>query len=298
MDRLDELGVFVRIVEEGSLVRAAARLRRSPPAVTRALAALEDRIGVRLVDRTTRRLAPTEAGRALYDKARTLMQDYEAATAGAREAPVRGLLRVTAPVQFGRRHISPLVSKFLDAHAGVEVELLLNDRNVDLIEEGIDVAARIGALADSALTARPVGHVRRLWVASPAYLKRHGMPRAPDELARHEAVLGTSRSTMDWVFAGARRGAPMHMTGRLRVDDVETRLRAARDGRGIAQLLSYQVADDLAAGRLVRLLQAWELPPLPVHLVTKGRAHRAPKIEAFLAFAAKRLLALQVLSPD
>jgi len=298
MDRLDELGVFVRIVEEGSLVRAAARLRRSPPAVTRALAALEDRIGVRLVDRTTRRLAPTEAGRALYDKARTLMQDYEAATAGAREAPVRGLLRVTAPVQFGRRHIAPLVSKFLDAHAGVEVELLLNDRNVDLIEEGIDVAARIGALADSALTARPVGHVRRLWVASPAYLKRHGMPRAPDELARHEAVLGTSRSTMDWVFAGARRGAPMHMTGRLRVDDVETRLRAARDGRGIAQLLSYQVADDLAAGRLVRLLQAWELPPLPVHLVTKGRAHRAPKIEAFLAFAAKRLLALQVLSPD
>lgn len=299
MDRLDELGIFVRIVEEGSLVRAAKRLRRSPPAVTRALAALEDRIGVRLVDRTTRRLAPTEAGRALYDKARAVMNDYEAATAGAREAPVRGLLRVTAPVQFGRRHVAPVVSRFLDAHDGVEVELLLNDRNIDLIEEGIDVALRIGPLADSTLTVRPVGHVRRLWVASPAYLKRRGTPRAPDELARHEAVLGTSRGTIDWVFAGARRGvrrgAPMHMTGRLRVDDVETRLRAARDGRGIAQLLSYQVAEDLAAGRLVRLLQAWELPPLPVHLVTKGRAHRAPKIEAFLEFAAKRLLALQVL---
>ena len=302
MDRLDELGVFVRIVEEGSLVRAARRLRRSPPAVTRALAALEDRIGVRLVDRTTRRLAPTEAGRALYDKARTVMNDYEAATAGAREAPVRGLLRVTAPVQFGRRHVAPLVSKFLDAHAGVEVELLLNDRNIDLIEEGIDVALRIGPLADSGLTVRPVGHVRRLWVASPAYLKRRGTPRAPEELAKHEAVLGTSHSTIDWVFAGARpgtrRGAPMHMTGRLRVDDVETRLRAARDGRVIAQLLSYQVAEDLAAGRLVRLLQAWEQPPLPVHLVTKGRAHRAPKIEAFLGFAAKRLMALQVLRPD
>lgn len=295
MDRLDELGVFVRIVEEGSLVRAASRLRRSPPAVTRALAALEDRLGVRLVDRTTRRLAPTEAGRALYDKARTLVADYEAATAGARDAPVRGLLRVTAPVQFGRRHIAPVVSRFLDAHDGVEVELLLNDRNIDLIEEGIDVALRIGQLADSALTVRPVGHVRRLWVASPAYLKRRGTPRAPDELAKHEAVLGASRGTIDWVFAGTRRGAPMHMTGRLRVDDVETRLRAARDGRGIAQLLSYQVAEDLAAGRLVRLLQAWELPPLPVHLVTKGRAHRAPKIEAFLEFAAKRLLALPVL---
>ena len=302
MDRLDELGVFVRIVEEGSLVRAARRLRRSPPAVTRALAALEDRIGVRLVDRTTRRLAPTEAGRALYDKARTLVADYEAATAGTPDAPVRGLLRITAPVQFGRRHVAPLVSKFLDAHAGVEVELLLNDRNIDLIEEGIDVALRIGPLADSGLTVRPVGHVRRLWVASPAYLKRRGTPRAPEELAKHEAVLGTSHSTIDWVFAGARpgtrRGAPMHMTGRLRVDDVETRLRAARDGRGIAQLLSYQVAEDLAAGRLVRLLQAWEQPPLPVHLVTKGRAHRAPKIEAFLGFAAKRLMALQVLRPD
>jgi DNA-binding transcriptional LysR family regulator len=298
MDRLDELGVFVRIVEEGSLVRAARRLRRSPPAVTRALAALEDRLGVRLIDRTTRRLAPTEAGRALYDKARSVMQDYEAATAGAREAPVRGLLRVTAPVQFGRRHVAPLVSKFLDAHEGVEVELLLNDRNVDLIEEGIDVALRIGPLADSALTVRPVGQVRRLWVASPAYLKRRGTPRTPAELAGHEALFGTSRSTIDWVFAGARRGVPAQMTGRLRVDDVETRLRAARDGRGIAQLLSYQVAEDLAAGRLVRLLQAWELPPLPVHLVTKGRVHRAPKIEAFLAFAARRLLALQVLRPD
>ncbi len=298
MDRLDELGIFVRIVEEGSLVRAASRLRRSPPAVTRALAALEDRIGVRLVDRTTRRLAPTEAGRALYDKARSVVADYEAATSGARDAPVRGLLRITAPVQFGRRHIAPVVSKFLDAHDGVEVELLLNDRNIDLIDEGIDVALRIGMLADSTLTVRPVGHVRRLWVASPAYLKRRGTPRAPDELTQHEAVLGTSRGTTDWVFAGARRGAAMHMTGRLRVDDVETRLRAARDGRGIAQLLSYQVADDLAAGKLVRLLQDWELPPLPVQLVTKGRAHRAPKIEAFLQFAAKRLLALPVLGPD
>ena len=156
MDRLDELAIFVRIVEEGSLARAAARLRRSPPAVTRALAALEDRIGVRLVDRTTRRLAPTEAGRAFYDRARSLVADYEAATAGAREAPVRGLLRITAPVQFGRRHIAPVVARFLDDHDGVEVELLLNDRNIDLIDEGVDVALRIGPLADSTLSARLV----------------------------------------------------------------------------------------------------------------------------------------------
>jgi DNA-binding transcriptional LysR family regulator len=224
--------------------------------------------------------------------------DYEAATAGAPDAPVQGLLRITAPVQFGRRHIAPLVGRFLDAHDGVEVELLLNDRNIDLIEEGIDVALRIGPLVDSTLSARLVGHVRRLWVASPAYLERRGTPRAPADLARHEAILGTLRGNTEWAFAGGRRGASPRLTGWLRVDDVETRLRAARDGRGIAQLLSYQVADDLLAGRLVRLLQPYEQPPLPVHLVTKGLVHRAPKIDAFLDFAAKRLAALPVLRPD
>ena len=298
MDRLDEFAIFIRIVEEGSLVRAARRLRRSPPAVTRALAALEDRLGVRLVDRTTRRLAPTEAGRALYDRARAVVADYEAAATGAREAPVRGLLRITAPVQFGRRHIAPIATRFLDSHDGVEIELMLNDRNIDLIDEGIDVALRIGALADSSLTVRPVGHVRRQWVASPAYLASHGTPRMPADLARHEALLGTSRGAMEWSFAGARSGASLHLAGRLRVDDVETRLRAARDGRGVAQFLSYQVADDLVSGRLVRLLRAFERPPLPVQLVTKGRAHRAPKIDAFLDFAAKRLSAVAILRPD
>ncbi len=298
MDRLDEFAIFTRIVEEGSLVRAARRLRRSPPAVTRALAALEDRLGVRLVDRTTRRLAPTEAGRALYDRARAVVADYEAAATGAREAPVRGLLRITAPVQFGRRHIAPIATRFLDSHDGVEIELMLNDRNIDLIDEGIDVALRIGALADSSLTVRPVGHVRRQWVASPAYLASHGTPRMPADLARHEALLGTSRGAMEWSFAGARSGASLHLAGRLRVDDVETRLRAARDGRGVAQFLSYQVADDLVSGRLVRLLRAFERPPLPVQLVTKGRAHRAPKIDAFLDFAAKRLSAVAILRPD
>ena len=298
MDRLDEFDVFVRIVEEGSLVRAAQRLRRSAPAVTRALAALEDRIGVRLIDRTTRRLAPTEAGRALYERARAVVAEYEAAAAGAREAPVRGLLRIAAPVQFGRRHVAALATRFLDSHAGVEIELMLNDRNVDLIEEGIDVAVRICALRDSSLVARPVGHVRRRWVASPAYLAKHGTPKEPADLARHEAVLGTSRGAMEWTFRGRRRGAPTHLAGRLRVDDIETRLRLAREGRGVAQFLSYQVAEDLAAGRLVRLLRSFEPPPLPVQLLTKGRAHRAPKIDAFLEFAARKLSALPVLKLD
>lgn len=298
MDRLDELAIFARIVEEGSLARAAARMRRSPPAVTRALAALEKRLGVRLVDRTTRRLAPTEAGRLLYERASDLLADYEAATVHVREASVHGLLRVTAPVQFGRRHVAPLAMAFLDAHADVEVELLLNDRNVDLIDAGIDVAVRIGSLSDSTLSARAVGEVRRLWVASPSYIEHRGMPKVPDDLRNHEAVLGTFRSEQDWPFPRLERGLSLRVASRLRTDDVETRLLAVRDGRGIGRFLSYQVADDLAAGHLVRLLRTWEPPAIPVQLLTKSRVNRAPKIEAFLGFAARRLSALPVLRAD
>jgi DNA-binding transcriptional LysR family regulator len=291
MDRLDELAIFVRIVEDGSLARAAGRLRRSPPAVTRALAALEGRLGVRLIDRTTRRLAPTEAGRLLYERARGLLGDYEAATLGVREAPVRGLLRIAAPVLFGRLHVAPIVTAFLDAHADLEIELMLNDRNVDLIDESIDVAVRIGPLADSGLSARHVGEVKRLWTASPAYLAARGLPQAPQDLKAHEAVLGTFRTAGDWTFGRARRRGGVRVAGRLRVDDVETRLQAVLDGRGIGQFLSYQVADALGDSRLVRLLPSFEPPAIPVHLLTKGRVNRAPKVEAFLGFAASRLQA-------
>jgi DNA-binding transcriptional LysR family regulator len=298
MDRLDELAIFVRIVEEGSLTRAASRLRRSPPAVTRALAALEGRLGVRLIDRTTRRLAPTEAGRLLHERARGLLGDYEAAALGVREAPVRGRLRIAAPVQFGRRHVAPIAMAFLDAHADVEIELVLNDRNVDLIDESIDIAVRIGPLAASGLTARRVGELKRLWVASPAYLGRRGVPQTPLDLDKHEAVLGTFRTAGSWSFVRARRRGGVQVAGRLRVDDVETRLQAVLDGRGIGQFLSYQVADELAAGRLVRLLRSYEQPAIPVHLLTKGRVNRAPKIESFLAFAGPRLQALAVLTGE
>jgi DNA-binding transcriptional LysR family regulator len=298
MDRLDELAIFVRIVEEGSLARAASRLRRSPPAVTRALAALEGRLGVRLIDRTTRRLAPTEAGRLLYERARGLLGDYEAATLGVREAPVRGLLRIAAPVQFGRRHVAPIATAFLDVHADVEIELMLKDRNVDMIGDAIDVAVRIGALADSGLTAQPVGMLKRLWVASPVYLGRRGTPQTPKDVADHEAVLGTFRTAQSWTFGASRRRRGVRVAGRFRVDDVETRLQAVLAGRGVGHFLSYQVADELAAGRLMRVLRAFEQPAIPVHLLTKGRTNRAPKIEAFLGFAAKRLQALPVLKAE
>jgi len=286
MDRLDELAIFVAITESGSLVSASRRLRRSPPAVTRALSALEDRIGLRLIDRTTRRLAPTEAGSALADRARALLADYDAVLAGASQAPIRGVLRITAPVQFGRRHVAPIVSAFLNEYPDVRVELSLHDRNLDLIEEGLDLAVRIGALADSGLVARPVGSVRRVVVASPAYLAQRGVPRTPSDLATHDTIFGMARSpAREWRFGPSRRGPIVRLSPRLLVDDVEAQVQAAQAGRGIARVLSYQVSDELAAGVLVRLLQDFEPEPLPVQLVTSSRSHMAPKVRAFLESA-------------
>jgi DNA-binding transcriptional LysR family regulator len=297
MDRLDELAIFVRIIEEKSLVRAARRLRRSPQAVTRALAALEDRVGQRLADRTTRRLAPTEAGLALLERARPLLNDYDAATSRTPEAPVRGLLRITAPVQFGRRHVVPIVTAFLDRFSGARVELLLNDRNLDMIDDGIDVAVRIGLLRDSSLTVRRMGEVSRVCVASPDYLRRRGVPETPVDLVRHETIQAIGPD-MEWTFGRNHRGGPMHMPARFRVSDVETQLAAARDGRGIVRPLSYQVADDLAAGTLVRLLRDYQPPPLPVQLVTKGKTLRTTPVEAFLELAAGTLAVLAVIRPE
>jgi DNA-binding transcriptional LysR family regulator len=288
MDRLDELAVFVAIVEAGSLVSAARRLRRSPPAVTRALSSLEDRIGLRLVARTTRRLAPTEAGNVLAERARALLADYEEVLVGASEAPIRGVLCITAPVQFGRRYVAPIVSAFLNEYPDVQVELSLNDRNLDLIEEGLDLAVRIGPLEDSSLVARQVGSVRRVVVASRAYLARRGVPRTPADLARHDTIFGMARSpAREWRFGPRRRVSVVRLSPRLLVDDIEAQLQAALAGRGIARLLSYQVSDELAAGSLVRLLQDFEPEPLPVQLVTLSRSHMAPKVRAFLDSAVR-----------
>jgi DNA-binding transcriptional LysR family regulator len=298
MDRLQELAVLVAVVDHGSLAAAARRLRRSPPAVTRALAALEDRVGVRLVERTTRRLAATEAGRAVAERARGILDDYDRAVTGVAAAPLRGLLRVTAPLQFGRRHVAPLVIAFLDAFAEMQVELVLNDRNLDLIEEGIDVALRIGPLADSGLLARRVGEVRRVLVASPAYLARRGTPRTPADLADHDTIFGSARAEpLEWRFGSARRASVVRLAPRLMVNEVEARLVAVRAGQGIARVLSYQVSEELEAGTLVRLLAAHEPPALPVHLVAASRGHRAPKVQVFLDFAAASLGKLRVIRP-
>ena len=296
LDRLDELAVLVAVVDQGSLVGAARRLRRSPPAVTRALAALEHRVGARLIERTTRRLSATEAGRALAAQAQALLSSYDEAVADISPAPVRGLLRITAPVQFGRRHVAPLVTVFLRRFPESQVELVLHDRYLDLIEEDLDVAVRIGALADSSLVVRRVGEVRRLVVASPGYLARRGTPAKPSELTAHDTIFSTSTwGPLEWRFGSRGRTTVVRLAPRLLVNDVDARLAAARAGQGVVRVLSYQVAEDLAAGKLVRILRAFEPPPLPVQLVAASRAHMLPKVRAFLDLAAEQLGALRVM---
>jgi DNA-binding transcriptional LysR family regulator len=298
MDRLQELAVLVAVIDHGSLAAASRRLRQSPPAVTRALAALEDRVGVRLVERTTRRLSVTEAGRAFAERARVLLNEYDSAVTGLAEAPLRGLLRVTAPLQFGRRHVAPLVIGFLESFSEMQVELVLNDRNLGLVEQGLDVAVRIGPLEDSTLLARRVGEVRRILVASPAYLAKRGTPRKPADLATHDTIFGTTRSEpSEWRFGQPKRTTVVRLSPRLLVNEVETRLVAVRAGHGIARVLSYQVSKELEAGSLVRLLTAFEPIPLPVHLVTPSRGYKAPKVRAFLDYAVASLASLRVIHP-
>jgi len=299
MDRLDELRVLVAVIDEGGMAAAARRLGKSPPAVTRALTDLEARVGAQLVQRTTRRLAPSEAGLTFAEQARTIIADYETALARAAKQPVRGVLRVTAPVQFGRRHIAPIIWRFLDAYPEIQVEFLLSDRNMDLVDESLDVAVRIGQLADSTLLSQRVGEVRRIVVASPKYLAAHGAPRTPNDLTGHEVIVGRrGGGPTEWRFGAGRRQSATRLNPRLMVDDIETLLAAVRAGRGLGRLLSYQAYDELAAGKLVRILRAYEPPAWPVHLLAQGSKHVAAKTRAFLDFASPALRANRVLASE
>lgn len=296
MDRLDELSLLVAVIDAGGLAAAGRRLRRSPAAMTRALAALEERAGARLIERTTRRLAPTEAGRELAERARRLLADYAQALETTAPDAVRGLLRVTGPTVFGGRHLAPVINAFLADHPEVRADVTLHDRNLDLIEDELHVALRIGALADSSLLARRVGSVRRLTVASPDYLARRGEPKTPADLADHDTILTTGVSAApEWRFEANGRPRAVRLDPRLRVNDVEAALATVMTGHGIGRALSYQVADDLAAGRLVRLLPDFEPAPLPVQLLTAGGRFMPPLVRAFMDYATPRLERLTVL---
>jgi DNA-binding transcriptional LysR family regulator len=298
MDRLDELTVFVAILEAGSLVVAARRLRRSAPSVTRALAALEARVGARLIERTTRRLTPTETGRRLGADARRALSVYGDMMRPSADAAPRGLLHITAPLAFGRRHVIPVVASFLAAYPAVQADLRLADHNLDLLEEGLDVALRIGPPPDALPLPHRVGEVRRVVVASPGYLAAHGEPRVPGDLARHAVVHVVGRpSPSEWRFRIGGRERVVRLAPRLTVNEIDAALVAVRAGHGVTRALSYQVADELAAGTLVRLLLAYEPPALPVSLVTAS-IDPTPRVRAFLEHAMPVLSGLAVVQAE
>src|SRR6266496_4341016 len=287
MDQLDGMRVFIAVAESGGFAPAARLLRLSPPVVTRAIAALERRLGARLVNRTTRQMNLTETGQRFLADCKRIIADLQDAEALARiaHAEPQGLLTVTAPVMFGRMHIAPLLFDFLEQHPKVDARAMFVDRIVNLIEEGFDVALRIDTLSDSSLTAIKVGTVRRVVVASPSYLAANGAPRTPADVENHRAI-GSGRAP--WRFRGATAATPQpHM--RLTVNGGDVAIACALAGHGLARPLSYQVDEELRDGRLQIVLAEHELPPLPVQLVYPEGRQAAAKVRAFVDFAAARL---------
>ena len=292
MDRLEAAGIFVDVAERGSFAATARRLNRSPAAVTRAVADLEDRLGVRLLNRTTRAVSLTEAGERFLIGARRLLADFEEierAAAGEGTAP-RGELRITAPIVFGRLHVLPLLMEFLGRFPDVSTALTLVDRPVDLVEEGFDVAVRIGTLAESSAIATRVGAVRQVVVAAPAYLDQHGTPRVTADLAAHTVIAFSGMSAADrWIFRDGSNEKAVAIKPRLVVTTAEAAIDAASAGFGVTRVLSYQAANAIAAGSLLRVLTDDEGPDLPIHLLYPGGRHPAPKLRAFLDFCVARL---------
>jgi DNA-binding transcriptional LysR family regulator len=292
MDRTEEWRVFVAVASRRSFVEAARALRRSPQAITRAVAALELRLGARLLNRTTRSVSVTGEGERYLEGGRRLLADLDALeSASDARAPLAGRLSLTAPVLFGQLHVAPLVCAFLEQHPDVEARLLLVDRVVSLAEEAVDLAVRIGPLPDSSLRARVVGQVRWVVCASPAYLARAGVPRTPEALARHTCVTFDAGSPLadHWTFPRAGgRDRRVALRPRLIVNTAQAGIDAAIAGLGLVRVLSYQVARPLAEKKLRLVLETFAPPPVPIHLLQlPGVANRLAA--AFVGFAADRL---------
>lgn len=289
MDRLLTLEMFVAVAGEGGFAAAARKLGSSPPAVTRGIAALEARLGTSLFHRSTRAVALTDAGVAFLEQARRILADLAGAERELRgaEAEPRGQLHLTAPVMFGRLHVLPVVGDLMAQHRELMVRMMLIDRNVRIVEEGIDVAVRIGPLADSTLKAVRIGWVRQMLVASPAYLARRGAPSRVADLAEHDLIGAMGpRATTEWQLASTRWR--LDPRPRLVMNTVDGLLAAAEAGQGIANLLSYQVAEALDEGRLISLLADEQPPALPVHLLFEPSRAGLPAVRLFIAAMTQR----------
>lgn len=287
MDRLTSMAVFVRVVELGGFAAAAKEAEISPAMAAKHVVALEQRLGSRLLHRSTRRRSLTEVGHLYFDRCKRLLAEVEAAesSVSALQAAPRGTLRITAPVSFGTQRLAPALSGFLQKHPEINVELMLSDRVVDLIEEGFEAAVRIGRLADSQLVARPLRPYRSLLCASPDYIRRRGRPRSPQDLPAHDCL--------DFTFAGPRGRWRMSRDGeeqivrftpRLRANNGDALRQAALAGLGIVMQPEVLLGSDVAAGRLTRVLPAWSPPERQMHLLYMRDRQITPKLQAFISF--------------
>lgn len=293
MDRLDAMTVFAAIADGGSLSAAGRRLRIPLATVSRKLADLEGYLKTRLITRSTRKLVLTDAGRDYLAACRQILDQVEEAERAASGAftNVKGQLVIAAPIVFGRLHVLPVAAEFLELHPALDIQLRLGDRNANLIEEHIDLALRVGALPDSSLVATQVGTTRRVVCANPAYLSRFGTPQSLADLATHRCISfeGLDAARV-WTFAGidgAKR--PVRIHARMTVTTADAAIAAAELGLGLTRVLSYQVADALREGRLVRVLVDEEPPAMPVSLVYPGQGRLPMKTRAFIDFAAARI---------
>lgn len=305
MDKLEGMRIFVAVADARGFAPAARGLGLSPPAVTRAIAALEARVGAQLLRRSTRSVALTEAGARFHADCKRILaeiDDAEASASGAHSVP-QGLLSITAPVMFGRLHVAPVLLDFLSQQPQLKARSYFSDQIVHLLDEGFDVAVRIAHLPDSGLTAVRAGHVRRVVVASPQYLAEHGVPRTPADLAQHHGVGFSQHGSVSaaWVFyppgqGSSSSGETAHPQMQMVTNAGEMSIAAALAGHGLARALSYQVAADVLAGRLQVVMADHEPPPIPVQLVYAEGRKAAAKVHRFVEFALERLRAQPVLN--
>ena len=293
LDQIQLLSIFVAVAEEQGFAAASRRLNMSPPTVTRAIAMLEDRLSVKLFNRTTRYVRVTDAGMRYLDDVKRILDDIKLANEAAQgiNATPQGNISVTAPVLFGQQYVLPSVLEYLNAHPKTNVNTVFLDRIVNLLEEGYDVGVRIGALSDSSMRAKKVGAVRLALVASPDYLDKHGIPQHFSELATHSLIEVQAGSlNPDWKFVENGKLINQRIKSRLSVTNNQAAINAAVAGFGITRIISYQVADELANNKLKFVLEPFEQPPLPVNIVHHEDRLSSTKVRSFIDLLAKNLV--------
>lgn len=287
MDRFEAMNVYVRVVEAGSLSAAARAIPMSLTSVSRHISALEEQFGVQLLRRTTRNLAMTDEGRILYDRAKAILGEVDelGSALSAGRGKLSGRLRISAPNLLGRLVIAPLLPPFLALHPDVAVDLLLVDRTVNLVEEGLHLAVRVGRLPDSSLVARKLDDIQMVVCAAPAYLAQRGTPRTLDDLRKHDClVFSDAPGPVDWRFQSGTTRARVSVMGRLWMNSLDALVSASIDGAGIVRAPAWQVASDIKARRLRPLLEKYAPPATPVHVLFERARLSSPKIRTFVEY--------------